>query len=64
MDSEEFTKNLNTNEGIYKLLEFDGEYLIVFKNITREDREFFENEQNLTIVNEFEDSYLYKVEDI
>ena len=64
MVSEEFTENLNTEEGLDKLLELNGEYLIVFKNVSEEDKEIFENNSKIKLVNEFDDSYLFKVEKI
>jgi len=64
MVSEEFTMNLNTEEGLTKLIELNGEYLIVFKNVLEEDKEFFENNSKIKLVNEFYDSYLFKIDKI
>jgi len=60
LSAKEFTENLNTVPGLDKLIQLEGEYLIVFKNASDEDKMFFENNSKLSLIKEFEESYLFK----
>jgi len=63
-DSETFTMELNTIEGISKITSsfLSVDYLVVFKDIPDIDRNFFFNNTNiLKLEMEFEDAYLFKV---
>jgi hypothetical protein len=60
-DSEKFTKNLNTIEGLQHLQELEADYLVVHKNILQEDLEFFLMSEKLELVSDFGDYFLYRV---
>ncbi|MEK7595143.1 MAG: hypothetical protein AAB443_00925 [Patescibacteria group bacterium] len=59
--SETFTKALNTNEGIFKLKDYNVRYLIVFKNSKEADLKEILTHPLLQLEAEFEDSYLLLV---
>ncbi len=61
LSSEEFTKLLPSDLGIHNLLNTESHYLVVVKEISDEDIEFFENNENLKKSWEDESAIVYEI---
>lgn len=57
--SEELTKILNTDLGLEESKKIGSEYLVVFKDISKDDLNFFMSSNVIKYVMEFEDAYLF-----
>lgn len=61
-NSESFTKNIPTENGLKTLNEMGVNYLVVFKNTDGKSLKFLSNSKKLLLVKEFDDSFLYLVQ--